>query len=51
MIDSALCGVVGEASAGSAELVVETHAGGEGEQAFGDAGEEVARRTGAVAFD
>src|SRR5215207_9815048 len=52
MIDAAwLGGVVGECAAGAAALVVEADAGGEREQARGDADAEVAWRAGAVAFE
>src|SRR5882672_5388081 len=51
MIDSALCGVWGEASCGSAELVVEVDAGGKAEQSAADAGAQVGQRAGSVLFE
>src|SRR5215212_5165760 len=52
MIDATRSGgVVDEGAAGAAELVVEADAGGEREQACGDAGAEVAWGAGAVAFE
>ena len=51
MIDSALCGVRGEAAAGSAELVVEVDAGGEAEQSAADAGSQVGQGACAVSFE
>ena len=52
MVDATgLCGVVGEGAAGSAELVVEGDAGGEGKEPCGYAGSEVAGGRGAVAFE
>src|SRR3954447_25637250 len=53
MVDATvrLGGVVGDCSAGAAELVVEGDAGGEREQAHRDAGEQVAWCAGAVPFE
>src|SRR5688500_8578625 len=52
MIDSApLGGVVGEGRGWSAELVVEADAGGEDEEAEGDACGEVVEGAGAVSFE
>jgi hypothetical protein len=52
MIDAtALGGVVGEGAAGSAELVVEGDAAGEGEESCGDAGAEVSEGAGTVPFE
>jgi hypothetical protein len=51
MIDSALCGVVGEAACGSSELVVEVDAGGEAEQPAADAGAQVVQGACAVLFE
>ena len=50
MIDSTLCGEVGEGAAGSAEVMVEADAGGQGEQAGCDAGFQVWEGASAVAF-
>jgi signal transduction histidine kinase len=50
MIDSTLCGEVGEGATLSAEVVVEADAGGQGEQADADGGLEVFERASAVAF-
>src|SRR5574339_317842 len=46
-----LGGVVGDCAAWESELVVESDAGGEGEQACGDAGAEVAGCAGAVSLE
>jgi hypothetical protein len=52
MVDATwLGGVVDDCAAGSAELVVESDAGGEGEQADGDPGEEASGCAGAVSFE
>src|SRR5215213_4586091 len=42
---------VAQRSSGAAEPGVEVDAGGQGEQALGDSGAEVAQRAGAVAFE